>query len=378
MLKALAVVSLFVVGACNDGIAPPGGSGIALLEIGPDPLILLPGDTVQLTAIARSASGAIIPNPPITWQSSDTTALTISATGKATALRGADSVRITARADNRTASFEPYLCSVQSYWTEGRFSLLGWSGHFELARFESTPILHSGGVMYGTNETDFVIASVPAANWHVYPGPSCQLTLPEGRYIRNRITVRDGLTNGPVSPVQATEEIFEPSNPLAEGVILVRYTFRNITNLPIEKFRLGLWFDWDLIFNPTTGAGNNYARYNPAVGTAETFQATLETAGIAGINTPITSFQASDRTADWRTVAANIALLTSGTTSDVTGPADVRFAAGFGPFDIAPGQSQTVMLVITAGRTREDFERRISIGRSAASAFPSVATLLAP
>src|SRR5688572_3670778 len=103
MLKAIAAALLLFAGACDDATIPPGGDfgglATASLEIGPDPLILMPGDSVQLTALARSASGAIISNPPITWHSSDTTALTISATGKATALRTADSVRITARAE---------------------------------------------------------------------------------------------------------------------------------------------------------------------------------------------------------------------------------------------------------------------------------------
>ena len=382
MLKGVAITTVLIAAACDDATIPPGGDpgglAIAWLEIGPDPLVLLPGDTIQLTAVARSASGAIIANPPVTWVSSDTTALTISATGKATSLRVADSVRITARAETRTASFEPNLCPDISYAIGGRFRFWGWSGRFEQGTFDGTHVLHSAGIMYGTNETDFVIVSSPTGLVsHAGTAPTCQLELPDGRYIRTRITLRDGLTNGPVSPVRVTQEIFGPSHPLAEGVILIRYTFRNIATQPVDNFRLGVWFDWDLLFNTALGPGKNYARFNPVTGTAEAFEATMETAGIAGINTPITSYVGLDHIA-FRTVAEHMALLTSGIMSEVSGPADIRFAAGFGPFTIAPGQSRSVMMVMTVGRTREEFERRISIGRSAASVFPSVATPLSP
>ena len=90
----LLLTAALILGACDDPVVfPPKG---ILVGIVPDPVpALAPGDTVRLNALGRYASN-------ITWTSSNTEVVTVSATGLVTAMsQGAAVVTATAVADPR-------------------------------------------------------------------------------------------------------------------------------------------------------------------------------------------------------------------------------------------------------------------------------------
>ena len=82
---------------------PPPSSVVATVEVIPVTSTLAPGDSVQLVATAKTASGAVVSNATVTWTSSAPNVATVSAGGKLTAVAPGNAT-ITAAADGKTGT----------------------------------------------------------------------------------------------------------------------------------------------------------------------------------------------------------------------------------------------------------------------------------
>jgi hypothetical protein len=105
MVSATAVLTL-AAAACGDNNGTGPGPTVASLTLAPDSssnATVLKGATLQLTPKALDARGNTIANPQVTYQSSDQTVATVSATGLVTAV-AAGNTKITATAGGKTAT----------------------------------------------------------------------------------------------------------------------------------------------------------------------------------------------------------------------------------------------------------------------------------
>ncbi|HZR45414.1 MAG TPA: Ig-like domain-containing protein, partial [Candidatus Manganitrophaceae bacterium] len=75
-------LSLFLF-ACGGGGGGDNGS-VTQIEVTPAQANLTPGQTVQFTAVAKTASGKVVAGVPFTWQSDDPSVATVDANGVAT------------------------------------------------------------------------------------------------------------------------------------------------------------------------------------------------------------------------------------------------------------------------------------------------------
>lgn len=80
-------------------IPPP----VTSITVAPPLNTLIIGDTVTLTAMAKDAAGATVPDAPLTWTSSNPSAATVSSTGLVTAV-GGGTATITAKSGNASGT----------------------------------------------------------------------------------------------------------------------------------------------------------------------------------------------------------------------------------------------------------------------------------
>lgn len=98
LFVALGLASL---AGCGDSATAP-DRPVAEITVGPTGQVLLVGETVTLTAVARDADGKALTGRPITWTTSDTTIATVSG-GVVSALAGGP-VTITATSEGVSAT----------------------------------------------------------------------------------------------------------------------------------------------------------------------------------------------------------------------------------------------------------------------------------
>jgi hypothetical protein len=79
-------------------------SPIAIVSLSATSATLGQGSTLQLTATARDASNAVVPDAPFEWSSANPAIASVSATGLVTAVAVGGPVAITAKSNGRTAS----------------------------------------------------------------------------------------------------------------------------------------------------------------------------------------------------------------------------------------------------------------------------------
>ena len=84
-LRTHALVGVLLTGACKDSTAPPAGA--ASVSVSPPGVTLSAGHVAQLTAMERNARGDSFPAATFLWTSSDTSIVSVSTAGLATARR---------------------------------------------------------------------------------------------------------------------------------------------------------------------------------------------------------------------------------------------------------------------------------------------------
>jgi hypothetical protein len=372
--------------ACNEGPTVP-YTGVAAIEITPAAPLLIKGDSLDFTAIARAASGAVVSNAQIIWNSSAPDVVEVSATGRAAVLNHGEAWVKASSIDGTVDSVHIVTCPEYAR-TGNRYEVQLAPGDFPnslmdrerfiyaAAMFDRRMTMWGGTLMFGTSSADLVFA-MPFMVFSDSPAPSpyadphvgiCQIQTPNGHYTRTNIL----MTPAGGSPLRVEQESFAPNLAAAHNVVLLRYTFRNTSNAPVNGLRVGLIFDWDVAIDNVQSVGANYSRFNQTLNAAEVYEEGRQTAGLAGVDLPITTYRGMPHYTMGRFTRADyFNFLAAGVVDPApVGPADIYQLDGFGPFTIAPGQSQSVTIVLTAGYSPEEFAAGVAAARSLANAFP--------
>ncbi len=157
-------LSLILSGCGNNG----GGSrAIAVIEISPNPANLEPGGKVQLSAVARTASGAAIENVAFSWRSGDPSIVTIDPNGLATGVKlGVTSIIASTLARTGSAPVgvvspnsggTNFTVSGKASYEDKPFNEAGFTGQLELKPIRNTVvnvIAIDGFVTLATSSTD--------------------------------------------------------------------------------------------------------------------------------------------------------------------------------------------------------------------------------
>ncbi len=106
---------------------PPPSSVVATVEVIPVTSTLAPGDSVQLVATAKTASGAVVSNATVTWTSSAPNVATVSAGGKLAAVAPGNAT-ITAAADGKTGTAAIIVALVVIDNTASRSAIIDRTG----------------------------------------------------------------------------------------------------------------------------------------------------------------------------------------------------------------------------------------------------------
>lgn len=83
--NSCSLMLVLALGACDGSTAPPVPQP-ARVDVGPDSLAIHVGSTLQLWATVTDSTGDTLPGYTVTWSSSDTTIVTVSATGLVSAV----------------------------------------------------------------------------------------------------------------------------------------------------------------------------------------------------------------------------------------------------------------------------------------------------
>lgn len=105
------VASILVLGACGGDsqpaagpALPPASSQVASVVIAPQSVLVANGDTLTLVASTRDISGAPLPGRRVVWTSEAPDIVSVSITGRITALAPRRSVRITASSEGASGA----------------------------------------------------------------------------------------------------------------------------------------------------------------------------------------------------------------------------------------------------------------------------------
>lgn len=102
----VAVISATSEGKTGQGTVTVTAIPVASVAIDPNSASLGVGQTVQLSATARSAADVVLTDRPVAWSSSNSAVATVSASGLVTAVAAGGPVNITATVEGKTASAE--------------------------------------------------------------------------------------------------------------------------------------------------------------------------------------------------------------------------------------------------------------------------------
>src|SRR2546427_455752 len=99
--------------ACGTDNLGPAEEPVAAVTISPARATMAPGGSVQLTAVAKSASGTTLPGRAVTWSTADTAVAKVSATGLVTGVAlGSTAITATSEQRSGTANITVNLSSL--------------------------------------------------------------------------------------------------------------------------------------------------------------------------------------------------------------------------------------------------------------------------
>jgi hypothetical protein len=131
MTRAIvASIAIAAVGCAADTVthAP---EPVAAVTISPSTDTLAPGATLQLTAVARSASGAVESGHVFTWATSDTAVVKVSSSGLATAIAiGSATITATTQGHAGTAAISISLATLPIRGLYVQFERRGWPSEY--------------------------------------------------------------------------------------------------------------------------------------------------------------------------------------------------------------------------------------------------------
>ena len=138
---------------CGTDKLGPTGEPVASVTVSPAPATVAPGGSLQLTAVAKSASGTTLPGRAFTWSTSDPAVATVSASGLVTGV-ALGSATITATSEQRsgTADVTVNLSSLPVRGLYVQFERRGWPSEY-----------WPGQVIQDFDQFDAVVGSTVAA-----------------------------------------------------------------------------------------------------------------------------------------------------------------------------------------------------------------------
>lgn len=373
MLKLMPVVLLTALAACGDGLTPPPVDAIADITVEPATVYVLPGDTVQLRAVARRPNGEEISGLAFDWSSSAPAKLEMLDDGRAVGVAVGDGtpqpVTITARAGTVEGIATANVCAHSTMTMGSRFKLYMWSGFSQNgAVLDGDTLLFGGGLIYGTGADDLIVGSSPSGTIgsRISPSMVCRIMLPEAQYSRSIIRTREV-----PSSVMAEQESYAVYGEARSRLVLLRYTFTNITDKPVSGLRVAMHLDWDLL-RDNTSIEDDRSRFIAALSAIAVTDPSGTTAGIATIDAPIVSFTIHNRysTATPRTRADLFASLAGGIVEDTSEDGDRSDVVAFAPLNIPVGESRSVTFALIGAENYEEFEASVKVASEIADAFP--------
>jgi hypothetical protein len=99
-----------VLAGCQDATAP---TPVLLVRVRPPSVVMVIGTSLPFIAEVMDSAGNVLPNRPVAWRSSDTTAVKVSPTGVASALSlGVVSLTATSGGVSGSATvYSSYICT---------------------------------------------------------------------------------------------------------------------------------------------------------------------------------------------------------------------------------------------------------------------------
>src|SRR5213593_766043 len=139
--------------ACGTDNLGPAEEPVAAVTISPARATMAPGGSVQLTAVAKSASGTTLPGRAVTWSTADTAVAKVSATGLVTGVAlGSTAITATSEQRSGTANITVNLSSLPVRGLYVQFERRGWPAEYS-----------PGQVIQNFDQFDAIVGSTVAA-----------------------------------------------------------------------------------------------------------------------------------------------------------------------------------------------------------------------
>jgi hypothetical protein len=348
---------------------------VASLSLTPAGDTVMPGEGTSVKAIARSGAGEVLTGRDFAFDfsSSDEAVATVNGDGTVTAV-GPGSATITATYEtfSATATLLVPSCTTKVVVNENAWSAPvvfggiapGVSLTLPGTSWGGTGVLYAAGLVVGTNEDNTLIGE-PATHYSASGG-----SLPLGQVcVMNNATwtgnsrtfarVTLGDEDGGVSGLRITQETF--ASPDHDDLLLVRYTLRNTTAQLMNGLRVGMFADWDVLFD--LSVTDDVVLKTASADASEVHEQAEASypsiVGMRAIGTGTFSYLGwlGD---DDAAFSDYYGILAAGTASTATMTGDVRHLLGRGPFGLGPGGEITISFALVGGTSRTIFTNALA------------------
>ena len=351
---------------------------VASIGLTPAGDTVMPGEFTSVKATARSGTGQALTDRDFAFafSSSDESVATVGNDGTVTAVAPGTAII--------TASYETFTATaallVPTCTTKVTVDDNVWSAPVVFGgiapgvaltlpgtSFSTHGVLYAAGLVVGTSSTTTVVGSPVVA---YEPGAAA---LPQGQVcVMNNVTwtgnsrtfsrVTLGEGDAGVPGLRITQETF--ASAAAEDVLLVRYTLRNTSATQISGLRVGMFADWDLLFDAQTT--DDVLRKTPTADASEALEADEVTypdvVGLRAIGAG--SFSYLGWLSGDAVTASDFYSILAGAASSATVTGDVRHLMGRGPFSLGPGDEVKVSFALVGGDSRTLFTNALAAAKA--------------
>lgn len=347
---------------------------VASIALTPANDTVMPSEGISVKAIARDGAGEVLTDRDFAFDfsSSNEAVATVNSDGTVTAV-GPGAATITAAYGTFTATATLLVpaCADQVVVNENAWNAPivfggiapGVSLTLPGTTWGGTGVLYAAGLVVGTG-ADHTLIGQPTNNYLASAG-----SLPQGQVcVMNNATwsgnsrtfarVTLGDDDGGVPGLRITQETF--ASPDHDDILLLRYTLRNTTSQAISGLRVGMFADWDVMFDLT--ATDDAALKTATADASEVHEqddvSYPAIVGVRAIGTGSFSYLGWTQPDD-ATNTDYYGLLAAGASS-ATVSGDVRHLMGRGPFNLAPGGEVTVSFALVGGANRTVFTNALA------------------
>jgi hypothetical protein len=343
---------------------------VASISLTPVGDTAMPGESMSVEATARSGAGQALTDRDFAFgfSSSNEAVATVGSDGTVTAISpGTATITATYETFSATTNLLVPACTTKVVVNENAWSAPivfggiapGVSLTLPGTTWGGTGVLYAAGLVVGTGAGNTLIGE-PATHYGASAGslPLGQVcVLNNATWSGNsrtfaRVTLHD--SDGGVPGLQVTQETF--ASPDQDDVLLVRYTLRNTTGLLMHGLRVGMFTDWDVLFDAS--ATDDVLLKTATADASEVHEQVEATypsiVGLRTIGTGTFSYLGwlGDDDASFSDFYG---VLAAGTVSTAVMTGDVRHLLGRGPFSLGPGGEVKVSFALVGGGNRTLF-----------------------